>query len=184
MTLLHSERPKLYTILAFLSAIELKSLSVNKDLKKMPVLKQWTKSGTRVGVDDCSVTEHGWWHPPYQTSKTVGQMHSDECAQPWFHTAEPLGEHLHENWNLPTVLLCLLVMITLTIGVFMNETCKKYTDLQNLLISISHKFILLKDSLMYYLFLSAKNQMTKLTSAKFEKKIVLSKLHHIENRKF
>ena len=28
-------------------------------------------SGIRVAVGVCSVTERRWWHPPYQTGKTV-----------------------------------------------------------------------------------------------------------------
>ena len=31
----------------------------------------WKKSGIRVAVSDCSVTERRRWRPPYQTGKTV-----------------------------------------------------------------------------------------------------------------
>ena len=35
------------------------------------VSSELENSGIRVAVSDCSVTEHRWWHPPYQTGKTV-----------------------------------------------------------------------------------------------------------------
>ena len=36
-----------------------------------PVSSELENSGIRMAVDDCSVTETLWWHPPYQTGKTV-----------------------------------------------------------------------------------------------------------------
>ena len=36
-----------------------------------PVSSELENSGIRVAVGDCSVTEHRWWRPPYQTGKTV-----------------------------------------------------------------------------------------------------------------
>ena len=36
-----------------------------------PVSSELKNSGVRVAVGDCSVTEHQWWRPPYQTGKTV-----------------------------------------------------------------------------------------------------------------
>ena len=36
-----------------------------------PVCAELENSGIRVAVGDCSITEHLWWRPPYQTGKTV-----------------------------------------------------------------------------------------------------------------
>ena len=70
------------------------------------------KSGIRVAVGGCSVTER----PPYQTDKTVhvqantlqtrrGRSHGAGSARSWFRTAEPLGERSCENWITTTTLL-------------------------------------------------------------------------------
>ena len=78
-----------------------------------PVSSELEKSGIRVAVGDCSVTEHRRWPPPYQTGKTVymhakilltqrGRMHGARCVRQWFCTAEPLGELRYENWNTHT----------------------------------------------------------------------------------
>ena len=75
-----------------------------------PVCSELEKSGIRVAVGDCSVTECRRWRPPYQTGKTVhvhantlqtwrGRTHGAGCAWPWFRTAEPFGERGNENWN-------------------------------------------------------------------------------------
>ena len=53
-----------------------------------PVSSELENSGIRVAVGDCSVTERGRWHPPYQTGKTV-HVHAkhyihdeDRCTAP------------------------------------------------------------------------------------------------------
>ena len=79
-----------------------------------PVSSVLEKSGIRVAVGDCSVTERRRWRPPYQTGKTVhvhakhytqqGRTHGAGCVQQWFHTAEPPGERRYENWNTHTQL--------------------------------------------------------------------------------
>ena len=43
-----------------------------------PVSSELEKSGIRVAVGDCSVTERWRWSPPYQTSKTV-HVHPKHC---------------------------------------------------------------------------------------------------------
>ena len=76
-----------------------------------PVSSELKNSGIRVAVGDCSVTGRRRWCPPYQTGKTVhvhaktlhtgrGQKHGAGCVRQWFRTAEPLGEHRYENWNI------------------------------------------------------------------------------------
>ena len=75
-----------------------------------PVCSELENSGIKVAVDDCSVTGSRWWPTPYQTGKTVhvhantqqtqrGQTYGIECARPWFHTAEPLGELHYKNMD-------------------------------------------------------------------------------------
>ena len=75
-----------------------------------PVSSELEKSGIRVAVGDCSVTERRRWRPPYQNRqnctlarKTLhprrGRMHGAGCVRQWFRTAEPLGERRYENWN-------------------------------------------------------------------------------------
>ena len=88
-----------------------------------PVSSELGNSGIRVAVGDCSVIEHRWWRPPYQTGKTVhvhtdtlqtwqGRMHCAGCVGQWFRTAEPLRERRYENWTTHythTVSFCILV---------------------------------------------------------------------------
>ena len=47
-------------------------------------------SDIRVGVSDCSVTEHLRWRPPYQTGKTVLVHAMTPGMRQWFCTADPL----------------------------------------------------------------------------------------------
>ena len=35
------------------------------------VSSELENSGIKVAIGDSSITEHRWWRPPYQTSKTV-----------------------------------------------------------------------------------------------------------------
>ena len=73
------------------------------------VCSELEKSGIRVAVGNCRVTERRRWRPPYQTGKIVhlhaktlqtqrGRTCGGRCARPWFRTAEPLGEGRYENW--------------------------------------------------------------------------------------
>ena len=73
-----------------------------------PVCSELEKSGIRVAVGDCSVTECRRWRPLYQIDKTVHvhadiletrrrRTHGAGCARPWYCTAEPLGERRYEN---------------------------------------------------------------------------------------
>ena len=53
-----------------------------------PVSSELQNRSIRVGVGDCSVTEHRRWRPPYQTSKTVHvnanhyKHNGDGCTTP------------------------------------------------------------------------------------------------------
>ena len=49
----------------------LKTLRIIIHMHLHPVSSELENSGIRVTVDNCSVTEHRRWRPPYQTSKTV-----------------------------------------------------------------------------------------------------------------
>ena len=73
-----------------------------------PVSSELEKSGIRVAVGDCCVTERRRWRPPYQTGKTAcarktlqtqRRTHGAGCARPWFRTAESPGERRYENWK-------------------------------------------------------------------------------------
>ena len=82
-----------------------------------PVCSKLEKSGIRVAVGDCSVTEHRRWHPPNQTGKTVQSCACKNTINTTRMDAQhpgsvplcnPLEESYYENW-ITTTTFCVSV---------------------------------------------------------------------------